>query len=86
MFTRRRCGVCDRAWGKGKPQKAIRAFGTMTDDLLALGDWLAEQQVTHVAMESTGVYWPVWNLLENLLCWCWSMRITSSKFQGVRLM
>jgi transposase len=51
---------------KGKPQKTIRTFGTMTDDLLALGDWLAEQEVTHVAMESTGVYWqPIWNLLEE---------------------
>jgi len=42
---------------KGKPQKAIRAFGTMTDDLRALGDWLATAEVTHVAMESTGVFW-----------------------------
>jgi transposase len=51
---------------KGKPQKTIRTFGTMTDDLLALGDWLAEQEVNHVAMESTGVYWqPIWNLLEE---------------------
>jgi transposase len=51
---------------KGKSQKTIRTFGTMTDDLLALGDWLAEQEVTHVAMESTGVYWqPIWNLLEE---------------------
>jgi hypothetical protein len=41
---------------KGKPQKTIRTFGTMTGDQLALGDWLAEQEVTHVAMESTGVY------------------------------
>ena len=48
---------------KGTPQKTIRTFGTMTDDLLALGDWLAQQDVTHVAMESTGVYWqPIWNL------------------------
>src|SRR4051812_9939370 len=30
-------------------QKAIRTFGTMTEDLLALGDWLAEHGVTHVA-------------------------------------
>jgi transposase len=38
----------------------------MTDDLLALGDWLAGREVTHVAMESTGVYWqPIWNLLEE---------------------
>jgi transposase len=51
---------------KGKPQKTIRTFGTMTDDLLALGDWLAGWEVTHVAMESTGVFWqPIWNLLEE---------------------
>lgn len=43
-----------------------RRFGTMTRDLLMLADWLAEQGVTHVAMESTGVYWkPVFNLLED---------------------
>ena len=33
----------------------IRTFGTMTSDLLELADWLGEHQVTHVAMESTGV-------------------------------
>ena len=39
----------------------------MTRDLLALGDWLVEGGVSHVAMESTGVYWkPVYNLLEGL--------------------
>ncbi|HEV2126982.1 MAG TPA: IS110 family transposase, partial [Chloroflexota bacterium] len=43
----------------------IRIFGTMTDELTHLADWLAEEGVTHVAMESTGVYWqPVWNILE----------------------
>jgi len=51
---------------KGKPHKTIRTFGTMTNELLALGDWLATEEVTHVAMESTGVYWqPIWNLLEE---------------------
>ena len=50
----------------GKGQHEIRRFGTMTRDLLALADWLQSQQVTHVAMESTGVYWkPVWNILEG---------------------
>ncbi len=50
---------------KGKPQKEMRTFGTMTQDLLALADWLITQGVTHVAMESTGEYWkPVYNLLE----------------------
>src|SRR3712207_1471516 len=38
----------------------------MTDDLLALGDWLAGAGCTHVAMESTSVYWkPIYNLLEG---------------------
>jgi transposase len=50
----------------GRPKKELRPFSTMTDDLLALGDWLAERQIGHVAMESTGVYWrPLWNLLED---------------------
>ena len=50
----------------GQPVKEVRSFGTMTDDLLRLVDWLAATGVTHVAMESTGVYWkPVWNLLEE---------------------
>jgi transposase len=41
----------------------LRVFGTMTADLLALSDWLAEGGITHVAMESTGEYWrPVYNL------------------------
>jgi transposase len=44
----------------------LRVFGTMTADLLALSDWLAEAGITHVAMESTGEYWrPVYNLLEG---------------------
>ena len=51
---------------EGKPVKTIRTFGTMTGDLLQLADWLSAAGCTHVAMESTGVYWkPVWNLLED---------------------
>ncbi len=50
----------------GKPTRAIRTFGTMTDDLLALADWLDAAGCTHVALESTGVYWkPAYNLLED---------------------
>jgi transposase len=50
----------------GPPVKQVRTFGTMTEDLLALADWLAAGGCTHVAMESTGVYWkPIWNLLEG---------------------
>ena len=48
------------------PRKEIRTFSTMTPDLLALADWLGGHGVTHVAMESTGVYWqPIYNLLED---------------------
>ena len=40
----------------------------MTDDLLALADWLAAEGVTHIAMESTGVYGKApYNLLEASL-------------------
>jgi len=50
----------------GRPRKELRTFGTMTDDLLALADWLRLADCTQVAMESTGVYWkPVYNLLEG---------------------
>jgi transposase len=45
----------------------VRTFGTMTRDLLALCDWLTEEGVSHVAMESTGVFWkPIYNILEEM--------------------
>src|SRR5262245_22786034 len=48
-------------------QKQTRTFATMTEDLLVLADWLGAHGCTHVAIESTGVYWrPVFNLLEGL--------------------
>ncbi len=50
----------------GHVQKATRTFSTMTGELKALAQWLMENGCTHVAMESTGVYWkPVYNLLEG---------------------
>ena len=50
----------------GKPKKEIRSFGTMTGDLLGMADWLQRAGCTHVAMESTGVYWkPIYNVLED---------------------
>lgn len=49
-------------------QKEIRTFSTMTDDLLRLRDWLVAAGCTHVAIESTGVYWkPVFNIIEDRL-------------------
>ena len=47
-------------------QKDVRTFSTMTEDLLRLLDWLTHVGCTHVAIESTGVYWrPVFNILEG---------------------
>ncbi len=47
-------------------RKQVRTFGTVTAELLRLGDWLQQEGVTHIAMESTGVYWkPVFNVLET---------------------
>jgi transposase len=42
---------------RGHVREEVRSFGATTPDLLALRDWLASVGVTHVAMESTGVYW-----------------------------
>ena len=50
----------------GAQQMWTETFGTMTNDLLALRDWLQAYGVTQVAMESTGVYWkPVYYVLEG---------------------
>ena len=58
------CVVISRQ--RGKPTREVRTFGTMTDDLLELAEWLAQRQVSHVGMESTGVYWkPVYTVLEG---------------------
>lgn len=50
----------------GKIHIEKRTYSTMTKDLLLLSDWMRSEGVTHVAMESTGVYWkPIWNILEG---------------------
>jgi transposase len=55
-----------RRLDQGKVRQYTRTYGTMTEQLLELADWLEAEGVTHVAMESTGVYWkPIWNLLED---------------------
>lgn len=46
--------------------REVRTFGTMTRELMEMVDWLLGKGVTHVAMESSGVYWrPLFNLLEG---------------------
>ena len=59
--------ACVRLPGpKGTRQSHVRTCGTMAAELAALREWLESQGVTHVAMESTGVYWkPVWVVLEE---------------------
>ena len=69
--------VHDRCCGLDVHKKSITAclltpegketltFSTMTDDLFRMAQWLQERGCTHVAMESTGVYWkPPYNVLE----------------------
>jgi transposase len=59
--------ACVRIAVKSKVVRAVRTFGAPTSELLALSDWLSSQGCTHVAMESTGVYWkPVWHVLEGM--------------------
>jgi transposase len=51
----------------GKPHKELQRFSTLTPELLRLIDWLQSAECTHVALESTGVYWkPIFNLMEGL--------------------
>lgn len=51
---------------EGSLQKEINTFSTLTKSLYELLEWLEERQVTHIAMESTGIYWkPVYNILEG---------------------
>jgi hypothetical protein len=59
--------ACLRSPGTGPQRRQeVRTFGTTTRELLRLADWLTAAGCTHVAMESTGVYWrPVYNLLEG---------------------
>ncbi|OIJ11510.1 IS110 family transposase [Anaerobacillus arseniciselenatis] len=50
----------------GQLSKEVETFPTLTKDLFRLLKWLEEREVTHIAMESTGIYWkPVYNILED---------------------
>jgi transposase len=58
--------ACVRVSIGGKTQKESAVFGTFTGELEQLRAWLEKNKVTHVALESTGVFWmPVWNVLER---------------------
>jgi transposase len=58
--------VCVSIKETRKTEKHQLSCGTTTTDLLRLVEWLHGHEVTHVAMEATGVYWkPVWHILEG---------------------
>jgi len=59
--------VCVRLPGEGGARtEVLQTFATTTPALLTLRDWLTAHRVTHVALESTGVYWkPVYYALED---------------------
>lgn len=59
--------ACVRLMGTaGRVRKEVRTFATTTAALTQLGEWLQTLGVTHVALESTGVFWkPVWHILES---------------------
>ena len=51
---------------QGQATREVRTFGSMTGELQDLGQWLEGLGITHVVMESTGIYWkPVYNLLDG---------------------
>ena len=58
--------ACVRLPVPGGREEHLAEFSTTVRGLIALRDWLEAHQVTHVAMEATGVYWqPVWHVLED---------------------
>ncbi len=58
--------ACLRVQDGRRMRREVQSFGTTTAEILRLHAWLSEAECTHVAMESTGVYWqPVFNLLEG---------------------
>lgn len=58
--------ACVRLASGPTVQTDVRTFGTTTAELLAMTDWLVAHGCTHVAMESTGVYWkPIWHVLDG---------------------
>lgn len=64
-------GIGASSGARSQTHSDTRSFGTTIAELLRLSDWLSEGSVTHVALESTGVYWkPIFNLLEgNFTVW-----------------
>jgi transposase len=64
---KKRILACVRVIGKGRSvDRQVKTFGTTTGELIGLSDWLRAHAVSHVAMESTGIFWkPVYAILEG---------------------
>ena len=63
--------------GKGI-EVETKTFGTFTEVLYQLVGWLQNNSITHIAMESTGVYWKIFSLF------CWYMPVIVSKFRVIK--
>lgn len=62
-------------------KKQTQEFSTVTSSLKEMRDWLLEHKVTHVAMESTGVFWkPVYNILEPAGLTVWIVNAAHVKY------
>jgi transposase len=58
--------ACVRHMEGGKVSSTVKSFASTTGELMALSEWLTMEQVTHIGMEATGVYWkPVWHILSD---------------------
>ena len=72
--------VCVMTSEGRKLVKTLRVFSTFHRDLVAMGEWLTELRVTHVAMEATGEYWkPVYEVLEQ-----WSLELLVANAHHVK--
>ena len=69
-------------------EKIERVYGVLTPQLDSMRDFMAENEVSEVAMESTGVYWiPIWRVLvDSFELKLWLILTLLSNFLGVRVM
>ena len=69
-------------------EKIERVYGVLTPQLDSMRDSMAENEVSEVAMESTGVYWiPIWRVLvDSFELKLWLILTLLSNFLGVRVM
>jgi transposase len=78
--------ACRRIVAGRKVRTEVGRFSTTTQGLLELADWLEDGNVTHVAMEATGVYWsPSGTFFMAGSLWFWPMRRTFATCRAARV-